>query len=324
MGKIHSKSSRVQNIPQDQYKRSCSLASISSLGSSNTTLAYEDTSSIKSLGSSKSVRSLDSSNATIACTGDTKSTIYIGDMHMYGKNEAQRYDECDRLNVIHFLIRNLWESNFSAPIEGLLTHSQAKSEFHGIDILPLYPQSIKPNNITFSKCNILQRLPYDDNVFDYVHMRFMGSSLTLSAWEYVVNELVRVLKPGGYVEICELDCYWVNEGPKARMLRSQKLIGQFNICLIASPLARRALQGNDRLTDFHQMKKDVPMGGWGGTLGDIFLENAKWFVKNLGNAVDSLGMSNERYEAIIDSAINEIELKGNVFDTIHRFWAKKL
>ncbi|CAG8723719.1 5993_t:CDS:2 [Racocetra fulgida] len=130
----------------------------------------------------------------------------------------------------------------------------------------------------------------------------MGSSLTLSAWEYVVNELVRVLKPGGYIEICEFDHYWVNEGPKART----------------------ALQGNDQLSDLHQEKKMIPLGGWGGKLGEIFLENIKWYARNLDKAVDSLGMSNEKYNGLVNSAITEIESKGNVYDTIHRFWAKKL
>ncbi|CAG8849246.1 36163_t:CDS:1, partial [Racocetra persica] len=137
MGRIHSKSSRARTIPRprDHYKRNCSIDSIMSLGSSDTTLAcLEDTRSVRSLGSSntntayaedsKSIRSLGSSNDT--CIGDIKSTTYIGDMKMYGKDEAQRNDECDRLHTIHFSIRDLWKSNFSAPIEDLLTDGQAK------------------------------------------------------------------------------------------------------------------------------------------------------------------------------------------------------
>ncbi|CAG8465029.1 13991_t:CDS:2 [Dentiscutata heterogama] len=324
MGRIHSKSVQVQVMPRDRYnqkptqiqtmprncyKRKCS---ISSPGSSNTTITY------------------------------------VGDTKMYGKNEAQRNDECDRLHMAHFSIRDLWKSNFSAPIEGLLTNKRAKvldvgcgagtwildtslnypkSEFYGIDILPLFPQCIKPSNVTFSQCDILQRLPYDDNVFDYIHMRFMGSSLTRSAWEYAIKELVRVLKSGGYIEICEVDNIWVNEGPRAGKLRSQAirtLIRKYNVCLMSSPLARRALRENDQLTDFHQEKKMVPMGSWGGKLGEVFLENARWGAKNLKSAVDSFGMSDARYEAMVDSAMNEIELKKNVFDTVRRFWAKKL
>ncbi|CAG8742888.1 19219_t:CDS:2 [Gigaspora margarita] len=324
MGKVHSKSTQVQAMlrdrynqkptqiqamPRDCYKQKCS---ISSPCSSNTTITY------------------------------------VGDTKMYGKNEVQRNDECDRLHMVHFSMRDLWKTNFSSPIEDLLTNKRAKvldvgcgggtwildtslkypkSEFYGIDILPLFPQCIKPSNVTFSQCDILKRLPYDDNVFDYIHMRFMGSSLTFSAWEFVIKELVRVLKSGGYIEICEVDHIWMNEGPRAGKLRTKvirELIRRYNICIMASSLARRTLRGNNQLTDFHQEKRMVPMGSWGGKLGEVFLENAKWGAKNLKNAVYSLGVGDVRYDAMVDAAMNEIEFKKNVFDTVHRFWAKKI
>ncbi|CAG8557938.1 6762_t:CDS:2 [Dentiscutata heterogama] len=143
-------------------------------------------------------------------------------------------DEQDRLHLQHFLMRYLWQSNFSAPIDQILNTSGAQVldigcgagswsfdmattypavEIFGVDISPLQPTQIKPKNFTYVKANVLEGLPFEDNTFDYVYQRFMLYAYTKDDWPAVMNELVRVLKPGGFLELMEPSPYLFNVGP---------------------------------------------------------------------------------------------------------------
>ena len=71
----------------------------------------------------------------------------------------------------------------------------------GIDISPIRPSQVKPDNFTFIQANILDGLPFEDNTFDYVFQRLLSAAITRDKWPFVINELTRVLKPGGYLEV---------------------------------------------------------------------------------------------------------------------------
>jgi ubiquinone/menaquinone biosynthesis C-methylase UbiE len=94
------------------------------------------------------------------------------------------------------------------------------AQFTGIDIARLYPSEIKPENVSFVQANVLVGLPFPDNTFDFIHMRFMLFAFTLKNWEVAINELIRVCKPGGYIELMEKDIIWFNEGPFCKAART--------------------------------------------------------------------------------------------------------
>ncbi|CAG8668632.1 9571_t:CDS:2, partial [Gigaspora rosea] len=73
----------------------------------------------------------------------------------------------------------------------------------GIDISPYQPTLIKPENFTFIKANVQERIPFEDNTFDFVFQRYLIGGHPKEKWPIVINEMVRVLKPGGYLELCE-------------------------------------------------------------------------------------------------------------------------
>ena len=59
-----------------------------------------------------------------------------------------------------------------------------------------------PPNASFSQVDIVKGLPFDDNTFDFVHLRFLVQYLTEEQWnEKVIKELLRVTKVGGWIEI---------------------------------------------------------------------------------------------------------------------------
>ncbi|KAF0541350.1 S-adenosyl-L-methionine-dependent methyltransferase [Gigaspora margarita] len=133
-------------------------------------------------------------------------------------------EESDRLHLQHFLLRYVWQNNFSAPIEHILSKPGSKvldvgcgaaswsfdmatayplTNIIGLDISPHQPTQIKPKNFTFVKANVLEGLPFEDDTFDFIFQRFLVFGYSKEKWPYVINELVRVLKPGGFLELNE-------------------------------------------------------------------------------------------------------------------------
>ncbi|CAG8626173.1 16516_t:CDS:2, partial [Dentiscutata heterogama] len=87
----------------------------------------------------------------------------------------------------------------------------------GLDISPYQPTQIKPRNFEFIKANAQEGLPFDDNTFDFVFQQFLFIGYTIEKWAYIINEIVRVLKPGGFVELCEPSNVF-NGGPATQRL----------------------------------------------------------------------------------------------------------
>ncbi|CAG8525966.1 11337_t:CDS:2 [Ambispora gerdemannii] len=82
-----------------------------------------------------------------------------------------------------------------------------KAKFLGIDIKQILP-SEKPLNVRFQIADVLQRLPFDDNCFDFVYVQFVTLWFTEQQLiENILPECVRVLKPGGWIEISDSDVH---------------------------------------------------------------------------------------------------------------------
>jgi ubiquinone/menaquinone biosynthesis C-methylase UbiE len=89
------------------------------------------------------------------------------------------------------------------------------SHITGIDNLPIFPQDPKdltPNS-TFLQCSLIDPFPFEENYFDYVHCRNTHMIFNANEWkEKIIPEMIRVTKPNGFVEHCEVDEHFVNEG----------------------------------------------------------------------------------------------------------------
>jgi ubiquinone/menaquinone biosynthesis C-methylase UbiE len=87
------------------------------------------------------------------------------------------------------------------------------TKFTGVDILHLFPRDVTPNS-TFIQHDLLEPLPFEDNTFDYVHCRNALMEYNTLEWtEKIIPEMIRVTRPLGFVEHCEVDEHHVNEGP---------------------------------------------------------------------------------------------------------------
>jgi SAM-dependent methyltransferase len=151
--------------------------------------------------------------------------------------------ELDRLHVQHDLQIQIWNSHFSSPVEEILKLGGAQvldvgcgsgnwllematnyplSNFTGIDILPLYPMDIHPLNVIFESVDVSTGLPFPDNHFDFIHLKCLLSTISekYCNMKTLFNELKRVLKPGGWIEIMEHDNEIINPSPTMKFFFS--------------------------------------------------------------------------------------------------------
>ncbi|KAI8376460.1 S-adenosyl-L-methionine-dependent methyltransferase [Radiomyces spectabilis] len=134
-------------------------------------------------------------------------------------------EEIDRLVGQHFALKTLFRGNVvekcreSVPLEqgalvldvgcgpGTWLMDMATeypcSNFIGVDMCDIFPTNIRPSNVSFQVANVLERLPFPDNTFDFVNMRLFIIALRKEQWPTVIKELYRVLKPGGYLQSVE-------------------------------------------------------------------------------------------------------------------------
>jgi ubiquinone/menaquinone biosynthesis C-methylase UbiE len=78
---------------------------------------------------------------------------------------------------------------------GATLHDPLLSLGHGIDQLP--------PNIEFRQGDVSQPLPFPDASFDFVFMGSLRAVVPTTSWTDVMQEIVRIMRPGGWVESIE-------------------------------------------------------------------------------------------------------------------------
>ncbi|CAI2185454.1 6682_t:CDS:2, partial [Funneliformis geosporum] len=239
-------------------------------------------------------------------------------------------EELDRLHLQHYMMRYIWNSNYNAPVDDLLQKEDAKVldlgcgagswlfelatefpsvSFTGMDISPVIPSTIKPRNISFVRGNVLEGLPFDDNTFDFVHQRFLVAAIPLNDWQNLVNELVRVLKPGGYLELMEMDVEFKPLGPSAKLLDDafiKVMIENGQDPHIITKL-RSFMETNGQLEDIVREEKFGPYDKSAGRLSQLAIENHKLgFTALKATLIKVLNISSEEYDELIQAMTIEL------------------
>jgi len=88
------------------------------------------------------------------------------------------------------------------------------SEFIGIDMADVFITEDIPSNAKFQLLNAGTGLDYfEDESFDFVFQRFLVMGFPTDQYIRSVEEMKRILKPGGAIEILELVNEYKNAGP---------------------------------------------------------------------------------------------------------------
>jgi ubiquinone/menaquinone biosynthesis C-methylase UbiE len=87
-----------------------------------------------------------------------------------------------------------------------------RAQVIGIDIDPSLPERASeilgpsgqfPHNFRFQVADALQPLPFEDEAFDFVHARLISPFVPIKVWPQVVQEMARVLRRGGMLEVVD-------------------------------------------------------------------------------------------------------------------------
>ncbi|RIB04559.1 S-adenosyl-L-methionine-dependent methyltransferase [Gigaspora rosea] len=226
---------------------------------------------------------------------------YIGGRRFHNVLDAKYFlpndnGEVDRLEGQHFLYRHIWQGNFSSPVTQRLQQPGAcvldvgcgpgswilemscdfpSAIFVGLDISPIFPpEQKKPPNATFLQANLLDGLPFPDGTFDFVYQRFMSSALEESQWrDEVIAELVRVIKPGGWIELMELDVVCTEDTNAPTYQRFNRSLMDFladrGINGLISSKLKGYLESTKQLTNIQCEERSTRIGQWGGRLGEM-------------------------------------------------------
>ncbi|RIB19560.1 hypothetical protein C2G38_2141576 [Gigaspora rosea] len=143
-------------------------------------------------------------------------------------------EEAVRFNKSSNFLKTIFGSNYSAPVIQLLTHGDANvleigtvggfwladmarefptSAFMGLDITTIFNPDNLPENSAFLEHNYHEGIPFPDNTFDYVYQQAISAKFRESLFNDHLEEMFRVLKPGGWMEIYGSPTQIIGAGP---------------------------------------------------------------------------------------------------------------
>jgi len=232
--------------------------------------------------------------------------------------------EIDRLDVQHYAMRDALGANYLAPLAspalvldvGCGTGQWAFelcAQFFGamvvgLDLEPSKPQ--RPANYRFVRGNVLSGLPFGDDRFDFVHQRLLQSGVPLVSWPGVVNDLVRVTRPGGWVELVEIENQMKGGGPATTRLLELLLELAGSRGLDRSGVLFRQLDQYLReggLVEVHRRDVDVPLGEWGGRVGSLMASDLRALYMRLSDVFQArLGVPADESRDLITAMSTEL------------------
>jgi len=233
-------------------------------------------------------------------------------------------EEIDRLHEEHFLIKESLGGNLlsqdilssklqdGATVLDIgcgpgtwlldLATEYPTSNFHGLDNSNVFPNMIKPPNVSFKLGDALDELPYLSNTFDLVQIRLMVAAFRSDEWDIVYRNVMRVLKPGGYIQVVEPDIRLYCERDKmikdfsARVTDFLRKRNQDpNLIYNLSSIIRR-----NNFTIVMEKLLETPIG-WGSTLNKIVGDD---YIRGMKAAAPitakEFNMNTHEYEYTLD------------------------
>jgi SAM-dependent methyltransferase len=200
--------------------------------------------------------------------------------------------EIDRLDVQHYALQEHLGANYLAPLEqparildvgcgtGLWAYELCAEFPHalvvGLDLVA--SKQPWPATYRFVRANVLQGLPFADNRFDVVHQRALISGVPVKSWAPVSQELVRVARPGGWVEMVECPPWFESAGPVTARLCGLLQQAVRARGLDSTGIVFDALDDHLRragLVDVEKRTFDLPVGEWGGSTGSLMATDCR-------------------------------------------------
>ncbi|OCF45105.1 hypothetical protein I317_00906 [Kwoniella heveanensis CBS 569] len=145
-------------------------------------------------------------------------------------------------------------------------------EWVATDLTPIQRDSDLPDNLHFVQNDITQGLPFPDASFDLVHARLLV--MGIRNWKFIIEEVLRVLKPGGMLYHVECDFPWGLIGVPEDEWRDRapghcKFQDYLKMAVETrgyepelSKVLPRLMRNSGQVRDVSQIKTYLPLWGW--------------------------------------------------------------
>ncbi|GBE86850.1 hypothetical protein SCP_1000920 [Sparassis crispa] len=266
-------------------------------------------------------------------------------------HEQARYDEQ------HVLLHRLIGEHFVGPVEEVLQALPGEERhvvdlgtgtgkwvmemaqrfphvrFDGIDIVPIATRYPGPR-VQFEMQDLGERFRYQDGTIDFVH----GRSISMAVENYprLLQEVARVLRPGGLFVACEWGRMPVNRMNPA--IPAPGLCNFFDAVLRAlqmrggvhptGPQIPGWIRQSGKFDRLHVQQFDVPIGEW--TSDPVFREVGRKFADTLKTYTESVrmllidyGISEVNIQVLIDGALRELDTVPGMIFTYHTVHARR-
>lgn len=236
-------------------------------------------------------------------------------------------EEMNRLDFQHYVLRQAFRGNFVAPVEnpvaildvgtgtGRWAHEVAtvfpNANVVGLDLnappadekVEANGEDARPANYAFVPGNILEGLPFADASFDFVHMRLLVLALPHDRWPFVVSELIRVTRPGGWVESVEVIADERGGPAVDQVMEWVGAMLQRRGIDIADGSRVGALLQAQRLANVFNRRVEVPIGAHGDRVGKLMATDILNGMQALRGPIESLGLATAaEFDRVYDEA----------------------
>ncbi len=218
-------------------------------------------------------------------------------------------EEIHRLDFQHFMLKAALGGLYRAPIQRPhaildvatgtgrwaieMAHAFPRATVTGLDLIPppaddaatgTYAPGNRPANYVFQQGNMFAGLPFESGSFDFVHMRLVYAATPIDKWPTLVKELVRVCKPGGWIELVE-GYVLIGAGPATTAIQNAALeLSRRRTIDVTAGKAIGTLLRQGGLQGVQEREVHIPVGRQHGRLGGMAETDVLSVFKALGNA----------------------------------------
>jgi ubiquinone/menaquinone biosynthesis C-methylase UbiE len=236
--------------------------------------------------------------------------------------------EVNRLDFQHYILRQALKTNYLAPLHKEIPPqsildigcgtgrwlAEVGSQFPGSRLVGLDQAALPegthfPTEGAFVQSNVLEGIPFTDASFDFVHQRLLVVALPYHSWPFIIGEILRVTRPGGWIELAETDGELHSAGPAmqqyaewAAIALKQRGIDTQRINTIPQLLKAQNLIHVEKQT------VTIPIGKWAGRLGQmamVDLQSAQQGLKPL--LMMANGITSQQYDDLLVQAHQEYD-----------------